>query len=296
MGSSELLRRMVSSGGRLRNRFFSTWRITRTQCPTTCFSYTRATWMYRRRSIGRWASDAFGNFPRPEMILWPTLDRLPSDDLSTNAKSLRPGTLDAHLPFPTVYRRARDNCSVEMMSSPEGIHWFLVPRNPVIVGDPEPNDEGRLFTSCGLVPLPGGSVGLPFDHKDPRWRDRNDRRVTCYALWNRERLVCVEAAGEGEFTPSAFRTTGRELRLGFKAPFTGEIRVAVFAVTQWVHKKRREVSVKGRNFEDGAPFRGDLLSQVVTWRGRPDLGRGGREAVCFRFWLRASRLYAFTVS
>jgi hypothetical protein len=263
--------------------------------------YTRATWMYGRRSIGRSESDTFGNFPQPEMIVWPSLDRLPSDDLYTNAKCLYPGTVDAHFLFPTVYHRATDDCSIDMMSSPDGIHWFALPGNPVVVGDPDTLDDGCLFTHCGLVPLPDGSVGLPFKgsvypHKYPRWRDRNDRGVARYAIWKRERLACVEATGEGCFTTPVFQTAGRELRLNFKTPVTGEIRVEVVAVTRWVHKKKTLVPVEGRSFADCDPLRGDALSQVVTWRGQSDLGYGTDDAVFFRFRLRAARLYAFTVS
>ena len=80
--------------------------------------------------------------------------------ISLNA--VYPGTLDYHFLFPTIYHRAEDNCSIEMLSSPDGIHWFKVPGNPVVTGDPETFDEGCLFTSCGLVPLGPDLVGLPY--------------------------------------------------------------------------------------------------------------------------------------
>jgi hypothetical protein len=99
--------------------------------------FTRASWMYGRRCIGRAESDTFGPFSQPQMIVWPDLTRLPSDDLYTNAKCLYPGTADQHFLFPAVYHRATDNCSIEMMSSPDSIHWFRLPGNPVVQGDPE---------------------------------------------------------------------------------------------------------------------------------------------------------------
>src|SRR5439155_25972418 len=207
--------------------------------------YTRVNWMYGRRAIGRSESDTFGPFPQPEMVVWPDLDRLPSDDLYTNAKCLYPGTLDQHFLFPTVYHRATDDCSLDMMSSPDGIHWFKLPGGPVLQGDPETLDDGCLFTSCGLVPLPDGRVGVPynastFPHKYPRWADRNDRGRPRYAIWQQHRLSCVEAAGEGFFATPVLRFSGRQLRLNIRTPLTGEVRVEVVGISNWVFKKKTE--------------------------------------------------------
>src|SRR5919202_1987845 len=160
--------------------------------------FTRVNWLYGRRAIGRSESDTFGPFPQPEMVVWPELDREPSDDLYTNAKCLYPGTVDQHFLFPTVYSHARDNGRIDVYSSPDSIHWFRIPGGPILTGDPETRDDGWLATHCGLVQLPGGRVGLPyrgstFPHKYPRWPDRGDRGAPRYALWPNERLVCVAA-------------------------------------------------------------------------------------------------------
>lgn len=262
--------------------------------------YTRVNWMYGRRAIGRSESDTFGPFPQPEMVVWPDLDRLPSDDLYTNAKCVYPNTLDQHFLFPTVYHRAQDNCSIDMMSSPDGIHWFKLPGNPIVDGDPKTFDDGCLFTSCGLVPLGGDQVGLPykgstFPHKYPRWPERNDRWQARYAIWKRGRLACVEAQAEGFFATPGLKFSGRQLRLNLKTPMTGEMRVEVVAITSWVHKKKNEVVVAGRRFEDCDPIFGDRLSHTVTWKGDADLGHGEAQPVYFRFKLRAAKLYAFEI-
>ena len=261
--------------------------------------YTRASWMYGRRSIGRSESDTFGPLPQPEMVVWPDLERLPSDDLYTNAKCIYPGTVDQHFLFPTVYHRAEDNCSIDMMSSPDGIHWFRVPGAPVLEGAPETFDDGCLFTrSSGLVPLSGDKVGLPysgstFPHKYPRWPDRNDRGRTRYALWKKGRLACVDAPGEGFFATPVLKFTGRQLRLNLKTPMTGEVRVEVVAITRWVHKKKTEEVINGRSFDDCDAISGDHLSHTVTWKGQADLGHAEEQPVYFRFKLRAAKLYAF---
>jgi hypothetical protein len=182
--------------------------------------------------------------------------------------------------------------------SPDGIHWFKLPGGPVLEGDPETLDDGCLFTSCGLVPLPDGRVGVPyqgstFPHKYPRWPDRNDRGRARYAVWQPGRLACVEAAGEGFFATPVVRFAGRQLRLNVRTPIAGEVRVEVVAISNWVMKKKTEAVVEGRSFVECDPLRGDHLSQVVTWRGKADLGHGEGQPVYFRFRLRAARLFAF---
>ena len=261
--------------------------------------YTRASWMHGRRGIGRSEADTFGPFPQPEMILWSDLFRLPSDDLYTNAKCVYPGTLDYHFLFPTIYHRGEDNCSIEMMSSPDGIHWSKAPGNPIVTGDPEMFDDGCLFTHCGLVPLGPDLVGLPyqgstFPHKYPRWKDRDERGRVRYAVWKRERLACMEASGEGFFATPVLKFSGRQLRINCKTPMAGEIRVEAVAITSWVRKQKTEEVIAGRSFEDCDPISGDHLAHTVTWKGQADLGHAENQPVYLRFKLRAAKLFSFT--
>lgn len=260
--------------------------------------YTRVNWMYGRRSIGRSESDTFGPFPQPEIVVWPGLDLLPSDDLYTNAKCIYPGTLDQHFLFPTVYHRSENNCSIDMMSSPDGIHWFRLPGSPILDGDPDTFDDGCLFTSCGLVPLRDGSVGVPykgstFPHKYPRWPERPERGQTRYAVWKPCRLACVESPGEGFFATPVFKFEGRQLKINVKTAYTGEVRVEALKINSWIHKKKMEEVIPGRSFDDCDPVFGNHISKTVTWKGDPDLSHGEDQPVYFRFRLRAARLYAF---
>jgi hypothetical protein len=262
--------------------------------------FTRVNWMYGRRAIGRSESDTFGPFPQPEMVVWPELDREPSDDLYTNAKCLYPGTVDQHFLFPTVYSHAKDNGQLDVYSSPDSIHWFRVPGGPLITGDPQTDDGGWLATHCGLVPLPGDLVGLPyrgstFPHKYPRWPDRGDRGRGRFAVGPRERIVCIEAKEDGFFATTPLAIDGRQLRLNLKTPLSGEVRVEVVAITNWVGKKKTEQVVEGRTFDDCDSISGDRLSYTVTWRGQSDLGVPDGVSIRLRFRLRAARLYAFEV-
>lgn len=262
--------------------------------------FTRVNWMFGRRAIGRSESDTFGPFPQPEMVVWPELDREPSDDLYTNAKCLYPGTVDQHFLFPTVYSHARDNGKIDVYSSPDSIHWFRLPGGPILEGDPATQDDGWLATHCGLVQLPGDQVGLPyhastFPHKYPRWPDRGDQGAPRYALWQRERLACIETNDQGQFATTPLNIEGRQVRLNLKTPLSGEVRVEVVAITHWVGKKKTEQVVEGRAFDDCDPFSGDRRSQIVTWRGESDLRVPAGASVRFRFRLRHAKLYAFEV-
>ena len=206
------------------------------------------------------------------MVVWPELDRAPSDDLYTNAKCLYPGTVDQHFLFPTVYSHAQDNGRIDVYSSPDSLHWSRLPGGPILEGDPATEDDGWLATHCGLVPLPGDLVGLPyrastFPHKYPRWPDRGDRGRPRFAVWPRERLACVEAQDVGQFATTPLRIEGHRVRLNLKTPLSGEVRVEVVAITDWVGKKKTERVVEGRAFEDCDPVSGDRLSHTVTWGG-----------------------------
>jgi hypothetical protein len=263
--------------------------------------FTRVNWMYGRRAIGRSESDTFGPFPQPEMVVWPELDRAPSDDLYTNAKCLYPGTLDQHFLFPTVYSHAQDNGRIDIYSSPDGLHWFRIPGGPILEGDPATNDGGWLATTCGPVRLPDGRIGLPyrgstFPHKYPRWPDRGDRGVKRYAVWQPERLVYIDAPDQGAFATLPLQLDGRQLKLNLQTPISGEVRVEVVAIPRWVGKKRTEEVVAGRAFDDCDPISGDHLSHTVTWHGQTDLGHPDGISVRLRFQLRHAKLYAFEVT
>jgi hypothetical protein len=260
--------------------------------------YTRVNWMFGRRAIGRSESDTFGYLPQPEMVVWSDLDHLPSDDLYTNAKCIYPDTVDHHFLFPTIYHRSEDNCSIDMMSSPDGIHWFKYPGGSILDGDPDTFDDGCLFTSCGLVPLSNDRVGLPyqgstFPHKYPRWSNRDERGRSRYAIWKKGRLACVEALGEGFFATPIIKFKGRQLKLNVKTASTGEIRVEVIGISNWIHKKKTEELIAGRSFDDCDPISGDHLSYTVTWNGNADLGHAEDQPLYLRFKLRASKIYAF---
>ena len=108
-------------------------------------------------------------------------------------------------------------------------------------------------------------------------------------------MACVRAPEEGSFVTPVLHFRGRTLKLNFRTPMTGEIRVEVVAITSWVRKKKTEQVVAGRTCDDCDPLSGDELSHTVTWRGNPDLGHADDQPVYLRFKMRCARLYGFEI-
>jgi hypothetical protein len=105
----------------------------------------------------------------------------------------------------------------------------------------------------------------------------------------------VHAPEEGLFATPAIRFKGRQLRLNYYTPGSGEVRVEVVGVKSWVRKRIQEELIAGRSFADCDPLPGDHLSHTVTWRGQPDLGHEEEQPVYLRFKLRAAKLYTFEI-
>lgn len=261
--------------------------------------YTRVSGGHGRRCIGRAESDDFHSFPVPDLALWADLNYLPSNDFYSNAHSLYPGTADHHFIFPTVYNHGNDASWVDIYTSHDGIHWSHLPGGPVMEGHPDTGDEGFLISLGGqLVPLSGDRVGLHvrgsrFTHDHVK--HGTEAHSMRYALWTTGRLACVRAEEEGFFATPVLKFKGRQLKLNFRTPVSGQIRVEVVGITSWVRKRKEEQVIAGRTFADCDPLFGDQLSHTVTWRGQPDLGHAHDQPVYFRFNLRYAKLYSFEI-
>jgi len=72
---------------------------------------------------------------------------------------------------------------------------------------------------------------------------------------------------------------GRNLKLNFRAPRAGEIRVGV-------------VGKEGMSVEDCDPLHGDSMGTIVTWRGYPNANIAEGEAVVLHFSLRCAEVFS----
>jgi hypothetical protein len=238
-----------------------------------------------RRAIGRTASRDFGRFMPSEMILEPTPDMLPSEQLYTNCYTTIPGAPDQHLMFPTIWNGSIDDTTrVALASSHDGKTWHWVPGGDILrTGAFGAWNGGCVWATPNLIELPDGDWALPYlahalPHKYPR--GQNVGR-TGYAVWPRGRLVAVEAEDHGAFTMIPLVAPGKTLRINALTRRTGWIKVEV-------------VGVRGRSLAECLPIVGDQHGTRVTWKGGEDLGLRENQPMTLRVEMSQARLFGFT--
>jgi len=239
-----------------------------------------------RRAIGRTESKNFRQFPLSEIIIEPESDMLPTDHFYTNCYTTIPGASDHHLMFPTVYNCGDDDTRLLLYSSYNGKNWHRVPGPPLLDSQPfgEP-DGGCFFASPNLVERPNGDWILPYrgfdvPHKYPRG---NYRCESGLLVWQKGRLVGIEAPEVGEFSTVAFILPGSKLRINALTKRAGYIKVEVVDFDG--------NPIKGHTFEDSDPIIGDQYRKIVTWNEDSDLGVAPGTPVWFRFKMKFAKLY-----
>jgi hypothetical protein len=235
-----------------------------------------------RRAIGRSASRDFRRFPPSEMILEPTPDMLPSEQLYTNCHTTIPGAPDQHLMFPTIWNGSIDDTTrVALASSHDGKTWHWVPGGDLLRTGPYGRwNGGCVWVTPELLERPNGDWVLPYlahnlPHKYPRGQVVGR---TGYAVWPKGRLVAVEAADEGAFTMLSVVPPGKTLKINAVTLRTGHVKVAV-------------LGKEGRALGECAPIVGDQHWTKVTWKGNSDLGVKPCQAVTLQFELKHARVY-----
>lgn len=240
----------------------------------------------RRRGIGRAEAVDFRNWPKPELVFWPTPDEAPWVDYYTNGHARYPGSQTAHLMFPMIYERTRDSSVVRIATSLGGRHWDFIPGGSVLEpGHESAWESGCLFPGAGLVKLPDRSVAFPYvgfavPHKFPRSVPLGDIGL---AIWPSGRIASLTADDTGEFYTIPLKLEGDALYLNFETDRSGLVQVEI-------------CDMEGRNWSKCDPLWGDHLNKRVTWNsGEGDLKVSPDRPVTLRFRLRAARLYSFEV-
>ena len=237
---------------------------------------------FGRRAIGRTASRDFRHFPPSEMILEPTPDMAPSEQLYTNCRTTVPGASDQHLMFPSIWNGSVDDTTrIALASSADGKVWHWVPGGDLLRTGPFGRwDGGCIWATPDLLELPNGDWALPYlghnlPHKYPRGKQVG---TTGYAVWPKGRLVGVEAQDQGEFTMIPFLVPGSTLKIN--------------ALTQRVGWVKIEVAgVKEHSAAECVPIVGDQLWTRVTWKGGADLGVSPGKPVVLRIELYHAKLF-----
>jgi hypothetical protein len=237
---------------------------------------------FGRRAIGRTASRDFARFAPSEMVLEPTPDMLPSEQLYTNCRTSVPGAPEEHLMFPTLWNGSIDDTTrIVMASSHDGRVWHYVPGGDLLDTPAFGRwDGGCIWATPDLVELPGGDWALPYiannvPHKYPRGQRTSD---TGYAVWPKGRMVAVEAADQGEFTVMPVIAPGARLQVNAVTRRTGWIKVEV-------------AGVDGRSLAECGPLVGDLHWANVAWKEENTLGVEPGKDVTLRIEMKQARLY-----
>jgi hypothetical protein len=240
-----------------------------------------------RRWIGRAETGDFRCWGPVEPVIWPRLDDPPDQDFYLNGYSRYPGAPEYQLMFPMVYHRYTERSEIRLYASADGIAWNQVPGGPVVVpGEDGAWDSEFLGSGKDLMPFAGDRIatpysGTPYPHKFPRWQQVWDAWNLGWVCWPRDRLSAVVAGGSGEFWTSPAVPAGRRIRLNFRAPKAGRIRVGV-------------EGVDGRQVADCDPLTGDELEREVSWGGVTDLGAAEGQPVSLHIEMRAAELFSVT--
>lgn len=235
-----------------------------------------------RRAIGRTASRDFREFKPSELILEPTPDMLPSEQLYTNCRTTIPGAPDQHLMFPSIWNGSIDDTTrVALASSHDGKVWHWVPGGDLLHTGPYGGfDGGCVWATPNLIELPGGDWALPFlshtfPHKYPRGHNVGS---TSYAVWPKGRLVALDAPEHGEFTMIPLIAPGKTLKINALTLRAGWIRVEV-------------MGVDGHSLADCVPIIGDQHNTRVTWKGGDTVGKDPGNPITLRIEMKQAKLF-----
>jgi hypothetical protein len=240
-----------------------------------------------RRAIGRASSHTFGRFAPSEMILEPSPDMLPSEQLYTNCHTTVPGAPDVQLMFPTIWNASVDDTTrIVLASSHDGKTWHWVPGGDLLRTQPFGHwDGGCIWVTPDLIELPGGDWVLPYlGHNVPHKYPRGQRTGgTGYAVWPKGRLVAVEAEDQGEFTMMPLVAPGKTLTINAMTLRTGWVKIEV-------------VGANGRSLADCIPIVGDQHWARVKWNAADDLGIGaGNAVVTLRVQMKQAKIFGLQV-
>lgn len=242
-----------------------------------------------RRSIARAESDDFRSFPRSQMVLEPSPEMLPTDELYAHCFTWIPRAEHNPIMFPTIRHLRDDTTSIWVASSANGKIWHWVPGGrPLMTTRPFGQwDGGCIWAQPPLFELGGGSFALQvrgdnFPHKYPRGLRKIEMGL---AIWPHGRLIALEAPERGEFATVALVAKGSKLYINARAKRVGSIRIAA------QYGQRGAGIIPGREFENAIPITGDQPHALVRWKNADDLGIQSGEPVILLFKIEMAEVF-----
>ena len=251
-----------------------------------------------RRAVRKVAGKQFGNWSAPRYVLMADPQDRCDDDIYTSAYCRYPGVQGLHLMFPAVYHRLDSELDVQLAVSRDGWNWSRPARKPVIGRDAEDGEYGMVTAGPNLVPLNEREWGLPYActymrHDRAPKEEGPCRDVFRWAIWERDRLVALEAPLEGQVTTIGRLCCGDQLRLNFKTLRAGWIKAEI--VTPPTEPISPVEAIEGFSLAEADALSGDELDQVATWNGKSDLSRLRGRKVAVRFHMARAKLFSFAI-
>ncbi len=224
-----------------------------------------------RRVLRRTGGKEFGNWHEPRFVLAADPQDPPTDDIYTPAYCRYPGVPGLYLMFPSIYHRLDSELDVQLAISRDGWSWARPERRPIITRESGDSEYGMIHAGPNLVPLNDDEWAVAYDGRYGR-HDHGTPDAPCeirWAIWQRNRLVALEAPVEGRVTTIGRPCHGSELRINFRTQRAGWVKLEL--VTPPTLPISETKVLEGFSAAEMETLTGDELDRVVTWNGKSDL-------------------------
>lgn len=245
-----------------------------------------------RRALRRSGGREFGNWHAPQYVLSADSQDPPTDDIYTPAYCPYPGVPGLYLMFPAIYHRLDSELDVQLAVSRDGWNWDRPERRPIISRISGDREYGMIHASPNLVPLSDDEWAVAYDGRYSR-HDHGTPEAPCefrWALWQRNRLVALEAPVEGRVTTIGRPCHGSQLRINYRTRRAGWVKVEL--VTPPTLPVSQTQTLEGFSFADGDVLTGDELDRVVTWKGSSDLSSLAGQTISVRLHMARAEVFS----
>mgnify|MGYP001212194884 CR=1 FL=1 len=249
-----------------------------------------------RRSVGRSETDDFRKWPTPYPCLEVTLSDHPSDDIMHCPVMKYPGCDELYVMLATMFHRNTDNRDMRLAVSADSLYWNWLPGKNTAT-----RDEGGewvyddLEVGYNIIPMANDMMAIPvavykYPYKYPRCLTEGDATPplgeAAYAMFKKDRLCCVSAPDEGEFSTRCFKLTGDRISINFDT--YGH---AGYVAAELRDKKNKPIA--GYGFDDSKRLSGDEIACELSWNGSSSLAALAGQDVVVRFRMHLAKIYAF---
>jgi len=220
------------------------------------------------------------------------------DDIYTSCYCPYPGGRRLYLMFPSFYHRIASTVDIQLALSRDSYTWQRPERRPIIDLEHDGAEYHCLYACPNLLDL-GGEWRLAYaaNRCYHDFRDRGERYPPDgewrWASWKPDRLVGLEARGEGRVTLVQRPCQGRELRLNFRTEREGWIKIEL--VNPPVTPPKPVTPFGGFGLEGAETLSGDEQSRVVRWGGRSDLSALAGKEVSVRLHLYRAKVFSLAL-